>query len=117
VLFRSTATRIWMISYYLDNVTDPTHVRLVRRVNFNPGQPIGETLENLQFTYNFSDGLAVNQETVPVGYSENQIRAVNVILAARSANPVASGGRMKYLRNNFQTQISIRSLSYFDRYK
>jgi prepilin-type N-terminal cleavage/methylation domain-containing protein len=113
----TTATRIWMISYYLDNTTDPTHVRLIRRVNFNAGQPVGETLENLQFTYNYSDGLAVNQSAVPLGYSENQIRAVNVILAARSNDPVPSGGKMKYLRNNFQTQVSIRSLSYFDRYK
>ncbi len=29
----TTATRIWMVTYYLDNVTDPLHVRLIRRVN------------------------------------------------------------------------------------
>ena len=49
----TSITRIWMISYYLDNIADATHVRLIRRVNFNPGSPVGETLENMQFTYNY----------------------------------------------------------------
>src|SRR5216684_2816078 len=38
----TTATRIWMISYYLDIATDPKHYRLVRQVNFNPTQPVAE---------------------------------------------------------------------------
>jgi prepilin-type N-terminal cleavage/methylation domain-containing protein len=117
----TTLTRIWMITYYLSNylngVPDPAHVFLVRRVNFNAGQPVGETLENLQFTYNFSDGIAVNQGTVPVNYSENQIRAVNVTLAARSVDPIPVGNKMTYLRSNFQTQVSVRSLSYFNKYQ
>jgi prepilin-type N-terminal cleavage/methylation domain-containing protein len=114
----TTATRIWMISYYLDNLTDASHVRLVRRVNFNPGQPVGETLENLQFTFNFVNGtvLSTNQATVPSGFSENQIRAVNVYLGARSADPVLKGGKSAYLRSSLQTLVCLRSMAYVNKY-
>ncbi len=61
----TTALRIWMVSYYLDNITSPPYVRLIRRVNFNTPSPVGETLENLQFTYNFADG-ATNPANQPV---------------------------------------------------
>ncbi|HUL15413.1 MAG TPA: prepilin-type N-terminal cleavage/methylation domain-containing protein [Terriglobales bacterium] len=112
----TTATRIWMISYYLDNVTDPQHVRLIRRVNFNPGQAVGETLENLQFTYNFIDGVTnpSNQSTVPAGFSENQIRSVDVFLGARSN--YSDSLQNRYIRSNLQTQVSLRSMAYRNRY-
>jgi hypothetical protein len=109
------ATRVWMVTYYLDNTTDVTHVRLIRQVNFNPGQPVGETLENLQFTYNFNDGIMTNQPAVPSGYSENLIRSVNVYLATRSTSKLVQNG--KYARENFQTQVSLRSMAYVSRYQ
>jgi hypothetical protein len=113
----TTATRIWMITYYLDNVTDPLHVRLIRRTNWNPGQPVGETIENLQFKYNFVDGVTnpSGQPSIPVGQSESQIRSVNLLLGARSTN--AWGQTHKYLRSNFMTQVSLRSMAYVSRYK
>jgi len=116
----TTATRIWMVSYYLDNITDPAHVRLVRRVNFDPTPlaqlAVGETLENMQFTYNYVDGVTnpSNQVGVPAGYSENQIRSVNVFLGARSN--YYDQQRQRYTRVNLQTQISLRSMAYRSRY-
>jgi len=113
----TTATRIWMITYYLDNVTDPLHIRLVRRVNWNPGQPVGETIENLQFRYNYVDGVTnpSGQASIPTGVSESQIRSVNISLGARSTN--AWGQNHTYLRSNFTTQVSLRSMAYVNRYK
>lgn len=111
----TTVTRITMVSYYLDNITDPLHVRLIRRVNFNAGQPVGETLENLQFTYNFNDGIATNEVTVPSGYSESQIRSVNLYVGARSDARLAQ--TQQFIRTNFQTQVSLRSMAYFNSYK
>jgi prepilin-type N-terminal cleavage/methylation domain-containing protein len=115
----TTATRIWMISYYLDIATDPQHYRLVRQVNFNPAQPVAEIIEGLQFTYNFVDAnvpptIFANSTTVPVGLTENNIRSVNLFLGARANNP--SGPNSAYIRDNMKTQISVRSLSYFNRY-
>ncbi len=111
-----------MISYYLDIWTDPAHVRLIRRVNANGptssagvmGSPVGETLENLQFTFNFNDGVTSNQPTVPTGMTENLIRSVNIYLGTRSTNRATQDGQ--YLRENFQTQVTLRSMSYFNKY-
>jgi type II secretory pathway pseudopilin PulG len=110
----TTAKRITMVTYYLDNTTVPNHVQLIRRVNFNAGQTVGDTMENLQFTYNFNDGIATNQIIVPSGYSESQIRSVNIYVGARSDQPFTQTA--KYLRSNFQTQVSLRSMSYFNSY-
>jgi hypothetical protein len=114
----TTVTRIWMITYYLDNLADPTHVRLIRRVNFNPGNPVGETLENMQFTYNFVDGVnnPVNQTSVPAGNTEAQIRSVSISLGARSNNMVREGNKLLYSRDNLVTQISLRSMAYVNNY-
>jgi len=114
-----TATRVWMISYYLDDWTAPPYIRLIRRVNFNPGVPVGETLENLQFTYNFVDGITnpSNQSTVPTGNSESQIRSVDVYLAARSSYEGHLGNTHNFARNNLMTQVSLRSMAYVDRYR
>jgi prepilin-type N-terminal cleavage/methylation domain-containing protein len=115
----TTASRIWMVSYYLDNVSSPPFVRLIRQVNFNTPTPVGETLENLQFTYNFIDGVKnpSNQATVPVGNSESQIRSVDVYLAARSSYDVHKGSLMNYARSNLMTQVSLRSMAYVNRYE
>jgi len=122
------ATRVWMVSYYLDNITSPPFVRLIRQINMPvgaapnqtyPPTPVGETMENLQFTYNFVDGVTnpSNQATVPVGNSESQIRSVNVYLGARSSYKVMKGRQSLFARNNLMTQISLRSLSYVNRYQ
>ena len=114
----TTVTRIWMISYYLDNLADTTHVRLIRRVNFNPGSPVGETLENMQFTYNFVDGVnnPVNQASVPATNTEAQIRSVNIYLGARSNSLVRQGNKTLYARDNLVSQVSLRSMAYVNNY-
>jgi prepilin-type N-terminal cleavage/methylation domain-containing protein len=116
----TTATRIWMVSYYLDTVTDPTHIRLVRQINFNQAQPVAEIIEALTFRYNFVDQnvpptFYSNSATVPAGLTENNIRAVNLFLGARASSSV--GASNSYLRDNMQTQISVRSLNYYNKYK
>jgi type II secretory pathway pseudopilin PulG len=119
----TSATRVWMITYYLDATTDPNHPMLMRAVNFNTPQPVAETLENLQFAYNFADGTTpapVNQFLVPTvpgpaGDNENQIRSVNVYMGARSTTSAANPG--KYVRTNLATQVALRSMAYFNTYK
>ena len=46
----TSATRIWMVTYYLDTTVDSRHPRLMREVNFDNPQTVSETVENLQFT-------------------------------------------------------------------
>ena len=119
----TSATRVWMVTYYLDATTDANHPMLMRAVNFNTPQPVAETLENLQFAYNLADGTKpapVNQPAVPTvpaptGDSENQIRSVNVYMGARSTTSAANPG--KYARTNLATQVALRSMAYFNTYK
>jgi len=113
------ATRVWMVSYYLDNIASPPFVRLIRQVGFNPPTPVGETLENLQFTYDFVDGVTnpANQPGVPNGNSESQIRMINVYLGARSSYLVTKGNRSLFERNNLMAQVSLRSMAYHNKYQ
>jgi len=118
----TNCTRIWMITYFLDTTTDTKHPRLMRAVNFNTPQPVAETFENLQFAYNFDDGVTnpVNQFVVPAvpaptGDNENQIRSVNIYLGARSTTTAAITGQ--YVRTNLKTQVALRSMAYFNTYK
>jgi hypothetical protein len=106
-----------MVSYYLDNITAPPNTRLIRRLNWNPGVPVAETIENLQFKYNFVDGVTnpSGQSTIPAGESESEIRSVDVTLGARSTN--AWGQNHTFLRTNFTTQVSLRSMAYVNRYQ
>lgn len=126
--------RIWMITYYEDSTTNPLRPQLVRQVNYPayptlagatyPPQPIGEAIENLQFTYDIIDSTAPagtygaagpGDATSPnLTYdSALQIRAVNISLFGRSEYPyVAAGAFPQYLHNNLSTQVSIRNMSF-----
>lgn len=113
----TSATRVWMITYYLDATADPNHPMLMREVNFNTPEPVAETLENLHFAFNFADGTTpppVNQFAVPAGDNENQIRSVNVYISARSAG---RNSDTQYARTNLTTQVALRSMAYFNTYK
>jgi type II secretory pathway pseudopilin PulG len=132
------ATRIWMISYYLDVTTDPRRPRLVRRVNNGDWQDFDNSLgttvafdiEDLQITYDLSDpaitpfptnvrmdddDLAGTGACAPNRCYPNQIRKINILLAARSRLP--RRGTDQFFRNRLVTQVSLRSLAFVDRYQ
>jgi prepilin-type N-terminal cleavage/methylation domain-containing protein len=132
----TTASKIRMISYYIDIVTDPLHPRLARRINNGHptnfdntlGTAVAFDIENLQITYDLADGVG-NPSNVrmaaadlngggacaPDPCSPNQIRKVNVMLAGRSRIPMR--GTNQFFRNTLVTQISLRSLAFVDRYR
>ena len=130
------ASRVRMLSYYIDNVTDPLRPRLVRRMNNGHATVFDNTLgtavafdvENLQITYDLADGVTnpANVRMVradlngtgrclPNPCSRNNIRKVNILLSGRSK--VAAKGTRQFLRNRLQTQVSLRSLAFVDRYR
>jgi prepilin-type N-terminal cleavage/methylation domain-containing protein len=115
----TTATRIWMISYFLDsNATDPAHPRLMRQVNFNQPQPVAESIESLQFRFNLADGTIPgpsNFAAIPGGDNENELRAVTISLGARGAQHTV--GNARFTRSNLSTQVALRSLAYFNNYR
>lgn len=111
----TTATRIVMVSYYID-VSDASRPALVRRVNFGPERAIAIGVENIQITFDLVDG-----DTNPVNLAEpvapntpDQIRKANLFLSGRSFRVWRAGGQR--LRSSVSTQVSLRSLAFRDRY-
>jgi hypothetical protein len=112
----TTATRVWLVTYYLDTTTDPNMPRLIRRINNQPGRTVALVLEDLQLTYDLVDGVTnpTNVDTPTAPNSSNQIRRANIYIAGRSSSQIRNTG--DYLRRTLTTQVSLRSLSFVDRY-
>lgn len=117
----TTATRIWMITYYIDSNTNPQRPVLMRQVNFNPPLAVAEVIENLNVTYDIVNALATvpatNAPQIIAPDTPAQIRKVNLLLAARSETAYGQGRTMGYFRNNLQTEVSVQSLSFFSLYQ
>ncbi len=105
-----------MITYYLDPTTNPRQPRLMRQINLNPAQPVGEVLENLQISYDLVDGVTnPNNVKDPASVlSANQINKVNLFLSARSSTPFSK--TKEFIRNSLATQVAVRSNAYVDKY-
>ncbi len=125
------ATRIRMISYYID-ATDPLRPSLMRQINNQAATAVAFDIENFQVTYDLADGVTnpanvrlvaadmasfpnVGGRCAPNPCSPNQIRKVNVLMSGRSKT--AMKGTRQYLRNRLLTQVSLRSLAFVDRYQ
>jgi hypothetical protein len=129
-------SRVRMVTYYLDATTDPTHPRLVRRINngdamvFNNtlGTAVALDIENLQFTYDISNGtnnpgnvemnatdLGVGGACAPAACAAAQIRKMNVMLTGRSPNAV--NVNLRGFRNSLQSQVSLRGMAFVDEYR
>jgi hypothetical protein len=132
----TTASRIRMISYYLDTASDPARPRLVRRLNNGDpstydnasGTAVAFDVENLQITYDLVDSvnnwanvemnaadLAGTGACSPDECHPNQIRKVNITVSGRSRTALRSS--KQFFRNSLSTQVSLRSLAFVDRYR
>jgi len=121
------ATRIRMVTYYIDAETDKNRPRLVRRINFGIPTAVAFDVEGLSISYDLVDG-DKNPANVRMdaddlagdgdcddACSPNQIRKINIMLSARSKTKLKGSGQ--HLRNRLITQVSFRSLAFVDRYQ
>jgi prepilin-type N-terminal cleavage/methylation domain-containing protein len=113
----TSATRVLMVSYYIDTVTAAGQMRLMRRVGFGAARLVGVGVENLQATYDIVDGTTnpTNQAEALSPNNPSQIRKLNLFVAEQSSSSF-SATRQK-LRSTVATQISMRSMSFVDRYR
>lgn len=111
----TTATRVLMVSYYIDGSV-PDRPRLIRRINLGPGRVIAVGIENAQITYDLVDGVTnpVNLPEPVLPNTPDQIRKANVFLSGRSHREWRRTQQL--LRTSLSTQVSLRSLSFRDRY-
>jgi hypothetical protein len=119
----TVAQRIFVITYYLDILPDPTGLtagtpRLMRQVNGQTPVPLAENVVDLHFTYDTYDNsgnLLVQQGDAGAsqGVSPNMIRKVNIAhMTTRS--PLA--GVKGYQGFDVVTSVSARNLSFSNRY-
>lgn len=132
----TNVSRVRMITYYLDADTDAKHPRLTRRVNNGDpmyfdnslGTAVAMDVENLQFTFDISNGLtnpgnvemtALDRTAAgacnPSACAATQIRKVNVMLTGRSSNAVNTN--LRSFRNTLQSQVSLRGMAFVDEYR
>ncbi|HYL69224.1 MAG TPA: prepilin-type N-terminal cleavage/methylation domain-containing protein [Candidatus Limnocylindria bacterium] len=114
----TSATRIWMVTYYIDATTVPGRPQLIRQVNFNAPQVVGQVIEGMQISYDVVNAVATappnNARNIIAPDSPNQIRKINLYLMARSENPYSV--TKQYFRANLLTQVGMRGLSFQNRY-
>jgi len=120
----TTATRVWMVTYYLANSTasagNPAVPMLMRQVNMRAAQPVGEVIENMQFYYDVltagSSPPSVTPEVAnPTATQLPYVRDAYVLLFARSENPFSVSHQ--YFRNNLETVVNIRSLNFYNEFR
>jgi hypothetical protein len=113
----TTATRVWLATYYLDFTTNPDMPRLIRRINFYQGEPVALVLDDFQLTYDLVDGVnnPANVASPADPYSPNQIRKANISLSGRTSTRIENTAQ--FLDRTLTTQVSLRSLSFVDRYR
>ena len=132
----TVASKIRMITYYIDNVTDPQRPRLVRRMNnglWNTSTTCPArrslsiskgcrslttwwTASTTRRTCGWTTRISLAAvRSAPTSCFPNQIRKVNIMLSARSRLP--RRGTQEFFRNRLITQVSLRSLAFVDRYR
>lgn len=132
----TNVSRVRMITYYIDAVTEPGHPRLTRRINNGDplhfdntlGTAVALDVENLQFSYDISNGTnnpgnvemnatdrGLGGSCAPAACSATQIRKVNVMLTGRSPNAVNTN--LRTFRNTLQSQVSLRGMAFVDEYR
>jgi hypothetical protein len=133
----TNATRIRMVTYFVDTTTSPEHPRLTRVINAGPANAIGFEVHGLTFSYDLFDGftnptairmtaddlvddgpcgsMSAGQTTSNFeSQCANKIRKVNVMLAMRSRG--LNRHTNDFHRNTLFTQVSLRNLTFTDQY-
>ncbi|MGA8153236.1 MAG: prepilin-type N-terminal cleavage/methylation domain-containing protein [Terriglobales bacterium] len=126
----STADRLLVITYYLQNIPDPSGQTtgttiLYRQVSGHTAAPVADNIVNLQFTYDTYDssGNLLSQLGDPTSgntVAPNVIRKINIAhltihsqLGGARSSLMATQGYQAY---DVQTSMSARNLSYNNRY-
>jgi prepilin-type N-terminal cleavage/methylation domain-containing protein len=114
----TTATRVWMITYYIDN-SNSSRPQLMRQVNLNAAKAVGDEMEHMQIFYDVlnagSSPVTVTAEVEnPTLTQLPYIRDAYILLYARSDDPYTV--THAYVRNNLETVVSIRGLDFYNEF-
>jgi len=111
-----TATRLLMITYYLDlSPMDGVTPRLMRIQNGRQPTPVAENVAYLKFTYDvYNNGTVLsNQASLPAADNPSMITKVNIAhMTMRSQLPGSAG----YQGLDLQTSVSARNVTFTQEY-
>jgi type II secretory pathway pseudopilin PulG len=114
----TTATRVLLITYFLDN-TNPQDPKLMRSVNGKaPPQVMVENIDSLQFSYDLFDYIGNGGDISNVkdpGLKTNQIRSVRVFLYGHSSDKLKRTG--DYAHFALVSKVNIQNASFRNRYQ
>jgi len=114
----TTATRVWMVTYYIDN-SNPQRPQLVRQLNLNTPKAVGDEMEHMQIFYDILNAgsspptVTAEVENPTVGQLA-YIRDAYILLYARSDDK--NSLTHDYVRNNLETVVSIRGLDFYNQF-
>src|SRR5262249_25264559 len=110
----TTATRINIVTYYIDN-SNAAHPKLMRATNAAAPQAIANDVENLQFAFDLFDFTnnteSSNQSNTA---SPNQIRSVSISISGRS--PAVMPKTNTYYRLSLVSKVNVRNNTFRNRY-
>jgi len=113
-----SATRILVITYYIDNTISPP--RLMRQVSGHNPMPVAENVVYLQVSYdlyNAASGTIVTSQAdggASQGLTPNQITKINILHMAMAST--LKGARGGYQSLDLQTSVSARDLTFRNDY-
>lgn len=128
----TTATRIRMVTYFVDTTTTPGRPRLMRQVGGGQANAVAIGLDGFRLSYDIADQnsnpTAVRMDAADLGgsgacspdpCSSNQIRKVNVLLSmtTRDDNARRAFDHGRQAQNTLFGQVSLRSMAFVDRYR
>jgi prepilin-type N-terminal cleavage/methylation domain-containing protein len=135
---QTLATRIRMVTYFVDVATEPAVPRLVRMNGGEQANAVGLGVQTLRLTYDIADqvnnpaGVRMDEDDLdgtgacndpeteePDPCSENQIRKVNILMSMTANDERARTGfeHGRQAQNTLYTQVSLRSMAFVDRYR
>jgi hypothetical protein len=134
----SRATRIRMVTYFVDVTTEPAMPRLVRMNGGEQANAVGLGVQSLRLTYDIADqagnpaGVRMDEDDLggtgacddpdteePDPCSENQIRKINILMSMTANDQRVRTGfeHGRQAQNTLYTQVSLRSMAFVDRYR
>jgi hypothetical protein len=110
----TTVTRVNIINYYI-STDNAAHPRLMRAVNAQAPQILGDNIENLQFSFDLFDfNTDVENSNQSTTNSPNQLRAVNVSINGRSQQILQQSN--DYFRFALTSKVTVRNSTFHNRY-
>lgn len=119
-----TATRLFVITYYIDSTTSPA--RLMRQISGHTPMPVTDSVVYMKFSFDLyndsTNTIATNQpnpgsgdanDTASNGLLPNQITKINILHMATDS---ALHGTKGYQGLDLETSVSARDLTYNNNY-